>query len=99
MSALKFLVYGSLVVGVVLLLTSDKARDTRAGVEDNVTKWAKRLKKLGSTTVQTASDLKLLLSKEIAGLSDTTRKRVLDILNEASDKASKLGNNINKQFS
>lgn len=99
MRTLKFLIYGSLVVGVVLLLTSDKARSTRADVEDNVMKWAKRLKKLGNTAIQSASDLKLLLGREMAGLSDETRKRLLNILNEASGTASKIGNNINKQFS
>lgn len=99
MRTLKFLIYGSLAVGVVLLLTSDRARTTRADVEDNVMKWAKRLKKLGNTAIQSASDLKLLLGKEIAGLSEDTRKRLVSILNEATGTASKLGNNINKQFS
>jgi hypothetical protein len=98
MSTLKFLLYGSIIVGVVVLLTSDKARSTRQDVEDNVMKWAKRLKKLGNTSIQTASDLKLLLAKEISGLSDETRKRILSLLNGAQETASKLGNDINKRF-
>jgi gas vesicle protein len=81
-----------------VLLTSDKARSTRQDVEDNVMKWAKRLKKLGNTSIQTASDLKLLLAKEISGLSDETRKRILALLNGAQETASKLSNDINRRF-
>ncbi|MES2703610.1 MAG: hypothetical protein V4649_13285 [Bacteroidota bacterium] len=99
MNTAKFLIFGALTVGVVMLLTSDKARGKRKEVEDSITLWSKHLKKLSNTTIQTVGDLKLLLGAEIKGLSSDTRSRLLKILSGVADTGSKLGNNVNKQFS
>ena len=94
MRTTKYFLFAALGVAAVLLLTSDKAKEMRDEMEDkamkNAKKWRKKLSSIGSSTTDTLSDLKELLSSEIEGLSDDARERIESIVNGATKSAGKI---------
>ena len=86
MSTAKFVLFGALGAAALLLLTSERARKIRVGIEDKAKENADVLKdKLWSLTgsaSHTVTELKELLADEVDGLSAEARARIEAILNK-----------------
>jgi len=98
MSTTKYLLYGALGAAAVLLLTSDKANGIRKNIadkaNDNAGRWKDKFKSMGSNANKRLSELKDLLNSEMDGLGDDARKRLQNVLNGATDGATKIKNNL-----
>jgi hypothetical protein len=95
MQTIKFLFFTGIGAAAVLFLTSARARGMRRDVETNAKLWSGQLKRLGLRTSNTLSDLRLLLASEIAGLSDDTRQRIINILSGTAEAATKIRKSAN----
>jgi len=69
-------------VGIGLLLAPEKGEDTREAIADTAENWKNKWEKLLGKAATKVDDLKLLLAKEVSGLSDDVRNRILTILDE-----------------
>jgi hypothetical protein len=95
MQTIKFLFFTGLGAAGVLFLTSAKARQMRQDVESNTRLWKSQLRRIGRRAANTLSDLRLLLSSEIEGLSDDTRQRIVNILNGTAQATAKVRKSTN----
>ena len=69
-------------VGIGILIAPDKGEDTRANLADTADKWREKFNKLVGKAEAKVEDLRGLLDKEITGLSEDVRNRILTILDE-----------------
>jgi hypothetical protein len=103
MQTTKYVLWTALGVAAVLLLTSEKARGIRANLEDkakeNTKKWKSKLSKIGSDSSDTITELRNMLSTEIDGLSEDTRKRIENILDGTTKSAGRMKRSVSNQFS
>jgi len=103
MRTTKYFLFAGLGIAVILLLTSDRAREIREDIEENARKnakkWKQKLADIGSETSDTLTDLKNMLSTEIEGLSDDVRERIKHTLNDTTKTADKVKSNVSKQLS
>ncbi len=78
-----------LVVGLAagLLLAPDTGEHTREQLADNAGKWKGKLDKLLGRTEAELEDLRQYLNKNINGLTDDARKKVLAILDDIEEMA------------
>jgi gas vesicle protein len=74
-----------LVVG--LLIAPEKGEDLRNDLVDTADKWKNRLNKLAGRAEADLDDLRALLDRNIDGLSEDVRHRILTILDDATDMA------------
>lgn len=102
-STMKYLLLGALGLTVAALLTTDKAKELREGMQDAAMKRAKKLQKklgkLGASTIDSVSDLKDMLSSQIEGLTDDARERIEKILDTATQEGGKAKKNLAEQLS
>lgn len=78
----KFMTGLLLGVGIGLLLAPEKGEDTRHAIADTAGDWKNKWDKLIGKAATKVDDLKALLDKEVSGLSDDVRNRILTILDE-----------------
>ena len=76
-------------VGLVagLLLAPDKGENTRENLANSAEKWRDKFNELLGRTSAQLDDLRAYLDKDISGLSDDVRNRILTILDEAEEMA------------
>lgn len=76
-------------IGLVagLLIAPEKGADLRDDLADTADKWKDRLNRLVGRAETNLDDLRALLDKNIDGLSDDVKHRILTIIDEASDMA------------
>ena len=76
-------------VGLVagLLLAPDKGENTRENLANTAEKWREKFNELLGRTTAHLDDLRAYLDKDISGLSDDVRNRILTILDEAEEMA------------
>ena len=68
-----------------LLLAPDKGENTRENLSTAADKWRTRLNRLAGRT--NIDELRSYLNKNISGLSEDVRSRILTILDEAEEMA------------
>lgn len=87
MSTSRFLAgaLAGLVVG--LLIAPEKGSDLREDIADTADKWKDKLNRLVGRAETNIEDLRAFLDKNIDGLSDDVKHRILTIIDEASDMA------------
>jgi gas vesicle protein len=73
-------------VTVGLLLAPKKGKDLRHDISDATDQWKTKWTKMFGNGNGRINDLKKILSKEIKGLGDDARKRMLNIIEEASER-------------
>lgn len=95
----KYLVFAALGVAAVLLLRSDKAAGLRKDIADNAGKWKDKLGKWADDSSDQLSDLKETLSKQVAGLGETARKKMQAILSEGTKTAKGIKASAEEQLS
>lgn len=98
MSTAKYVLFAALGAGAVILLTSEKARDVREGIEDNARQLRRRLRGIGRDANATIDDLKKLLDYEIDGLTDDARRRIEHILAGATNTDGQVKKNMAKEM-
>ena len=74
-----------LVVG--LLIAPEKGEDLRNDLADTADKWKSRLNKLAGRAETNLDDLRALLERDVDGLSEDLKHRILTILDDATDMA------------
>ena len=78
----KFITGLLLGVGIGLLLAPEKGEDTREAIADTAEQWKNKWDKLVGKAGAKIDDLKTMLEKEVSGLSEDVRNRILSILDE-----------------
>ena len=94
----KFLVFAAFAAAGILLFTTDKGKEIREDLSDAAEDWGEKLSELAEKATCTAKDLKKLVSKEVAGLSEEARDRIAAIIDEGTKGAKKLGKAANSQL-
>ncbi|PUZ20979.1 Gas vesicle protein [Chitinophaga costaii] len=77
-----------------LLLAPEAGEDTREKIKDTARTWQRKAKNVLGNTADDLSHLKDVFSKQIAGLQDDVRERVLNILSEGQDTADDIRRNV-----
>ena len=72
---------------VGLLVAPEKGTELREDIADNAEKWKKKLYKMTGKANKELNDLRKTLEREIDGLSEDVRHRILTILDESVDAA------------
>lgn len=67
-------------VGIGLLIAPEKGEDTREAIADTAEQWKDKWTKLMGKAETKLDDLKAMLAKEVSGLSEDVRNRILSIL-------------------
>ena len=75
-------------VAIGLLIAPDKGSETRQRIADTAKDWKKKLQNLRGATSEEFEELKSIFEKEVGGLRDDVRVRVLQLI-----KASKASGN------
>ncbi|MBL7719319.1 MAG: YtxH domain-containing protein [Flavipsychrobacter sp.] len=83
----KFLTGALLGVAVGLLLAPQKGEELREDIADTAGKLRDRLNRMAGRADSKLDDLKALLDKNIEGLSDDVKHRILTIIDEAEEMA------------
>lgn len=73
-------------VGIGLLVAPAKGEETRASLADTAEKWKDKFEKLTNRAAGRLDALRGILGKEITGLSEDVRNRILTILDEESEQ-------------
>jgi gas vesicle protein len=94
----KLLVFAAIGVAAGLLLTTEKGAALREDLADAAGDWKEKLNKLARKSGSQLSDLRDLVSKEISGLSDDTRQRITDILDEGEGKAKNMRKKVSSEM-
>ncbi len=81
----KFMAGALVGFAVGILIAPEKGKDLREDLMDEAAKWQKRLGKLIGKANANLDDLKLFLDKNIDGLSDDVKRRILVLLDEAEE--------------
>lgn len=87
MSTSKFLLGAACGLAVGLLMAPEKGSELREDIVDTTDKIKWRFYKMMGKADAKLDDLKALLEKNIDGLSEDVRHRILTILDDASDMA------------
>jgi gas vesicle protein len=83
----RFLTGALLGVVVGLLIAPQKGEDLREDIADATDRWKDKLNRLMGKANANLDDLKNFLDKNIDGLSDDLRHRIMTILDEAEELA------------
>ena len=75
------------IIGLVtgLLIAPKRGEELREDIADTAEKWTDKFNRMVGKTGAQLEDLKDLLGKEINGLSDDVRHRIMTILDEVED--------------
>lgn len=83
--ASRFLLGAAVGLVVGLLVAPDKGENTRENIADTADKLKNKLNRMMGRAENNLDDLRALLDKEIGGLSDDVKNRILTILDEAEE--------------
>jgi gas vesicle protein len=87
MSISKFMAGALCGVVVGLLIAPEKGEDLRNDLADTAEKWKDRFNRLAGRAETSLDDLRAILDRDIDGLSDDVKHRILTILDDATDMA------------
>ncbi len=70
-----------------LLIAPERGEDLRNDIAETATKWKGKLDRVTGRAQVDLDDLRAFLDKEIDGLSEDVKHRILTIIDDASDMA------------
>lgn len=77
-------------IAVGLLFTTKKGAAIRGDIADKANDWKHKLGRASRNAMDEMADLKDTVSRKVKGLSDDTRKRIVEVLDEGIDGAEKV---------
>ncbi len=83
----RFLAGALIGVAIGLLLAPEKGEDLRTDITDTAIRWKKRVSKLIGKANANVDDLKTFLDRNIDGLTDDVRRKILSLIDEAKEMA------------
>ena len=95
---MKFVTGLLLGVGIGLLLAPEKGEDTREAIAETADQWKTKWYKLMGKAEAKVDDLKALLGKEMEGISEDVRNRILTILDEEGSGSSANGRGYKDEY-
>ncbi len=87
MSASRFFAGALVGVAIGMLIAPEKGSELREDIADTADKWKTKLDKLRGKAEASLEDLRALLDKNVEGLSEDVKHRILTILDDASEMA------------
>lgn len=84
--------------GVYYLYNTEKGEELREDIADSLKDLRKKMDKMAGKAGAELSDLQKMVSKQIDGVSDDARKKIMDILDEGMDQAKKSKNAVNRMM-
>ena len=96
MNTAKILIGLGLGVAVALLVTTDKGKDLREDIADTAKKLKKKLDKLSYSAGKDLADLQKMMGREIEGLGDDAREKIMEILDKGVEGAKSAKKNAGK---
>jgi len=91
----KFLLGAAAGMVVGLLIAPEKGEDLRDELADSAGKWKGKLGKLIGKANGSLEDLKSYLDKNIDGLTDDVKRKIIGILDDAQDLTYSAKNRVN----
>lgn len=79
----RILVLAAFAGAIVALFTTEKGKELREDIGDAAEDWGSKLSDLAEKASCSVSDLQKLVAKEVSGLSDTARERIMSIIDES----------------
>ncbi len=98
MKAWKILTGVAIGAGIAYLYNTEKGEDLRADIADSLKQLKKKMDKMAGTAATELADAKKLMSKQIEGLSDEAREKIMDLLEEGTEQAKKGKNAVNRMM-
>lgn len=85
-----------IVAGAVvgLLLAPQSGKETRQQIADSAEDWKKKLKKLKNKSLSELDKLSDVFGKQVEGLSDDVREKVLALIQESKDSYNEVKHGI-----
>ena len=83
--ASRFLLGAAVGLVVGLLVAPDKGENTRENIADTADKLREKFNRLVGRAEHNLDDLRALLDREISGLNEDVKSRILTILDEAEE--------------
>jgi gas vesicle protein len=87
----KVIVLAAFTGAVIALFTTDKGKKIRKDIADTAEDWSDTLTDLLDKASCSIKDLQKIMSKEIAGLAEDTRQRIMAIIEESMAGGKKTG--------
>ena len=98
MKAWKILTGLAIGAGVYYLYNTEKGDELREDIADSLKDLKKKMDKMAGKAGAELADVQKLMSKQIEGISDDARKKIMDILDEGADYAQKARNTVNRMM-
>lgn len=83
----RFLAGALIGVAIGLLMAPEKGEDLRTDITDTAIRWKKRVSKLIGKANANVDDLKTFLDRNIDGLTDDVKRKILSLIDEAKEMA------------
>jgi gas vesicle protein len=97
MNSGKLLVLAAFAGAALFLFTTDKGKEIREELGDAAGDWGDKLSDLAEKASCSAKDLKKLVSREVAGLSEEARARIAAIIDEGTKMAKGMKKEVESQ--
>jgi hypothetical protein len=97
MNSGKLLVFAAFAGAALFLFTTDKGKEIREELGDAAGDWGEKLSDLAEKASCSAKDLKKLVSREVAGLSEEARTRIAAIIDEGTKAAKGMKKTVESQ--
>lgn len=98
MKAWKILTGVAIGAGLAYLYNTEKGEDLRQDIADNLKQLKKKMDKMAGSAASELADAKKMMGKQIEGLSDDTRQKIMDLLDEGTEQAKKGKNAVNRMM-
>lgn len=94
----KILVIAAFAGAVVALFTTEKGKKIREELADTAEDWSESLSDLLDQATCSVKDLQKLLSKEISGLTEDARERIMTIIEESMKSGKRMKEAIQSEL-
>lgn len=98
MKTWKILTGLALGAGIYYLYNTDKGEELREDIADSLKDLKKKMDKMAGKAGAELADVQKMMSKQIEGVSEDARKKIMDILEDSADQVKKSKNTVNRMM-
>ena len=98
MKAWKILTGVAIGAGIAYLYNTEKGEDLRADIADSLKQLKKKMDRMAGNAATELADARKIMSKEIEGLSDEAREKIIELLDEGVEQAKKGKQAVNRMM-